>query len=369
MGEVLDSFADTAVFTVTVKNAERVKNEDLAPWAVAAIRHVPGVQRVEAAPEDSEADLVVRIAGLRRPVFVELKRHADAATAHVVGASVPRRERNRWLLAAETTTAGARDALTAQGVGYVDAAGNANIEMPGLIVRTGSFGAGAIITAPKPPPVPTRLAGKAGLVAQALLLDRDRAWRVGDLADVADVSDGLAHRVLARLEKSGVVAAEGRGPAKTRRVVSPAALLDLWAEEDGEPKSRRTAAYMLGRPGGDLGALASERLNSAGIAYAATGVAAAALFAPALTSVPVTQIRVAASASPAAVIKALDARPAEEGFNLVLVQVDGDFGLRFRRLYQGRWLAAATRIYLDALRDPRRGREQADEFRRVVVGF
>ncbi len=352
-----------------MKNIQVVKNRTLDPWAIAALRQVPGTQGVEVAPEGSGADLVLRVAGLRRLVFVELKRHADAATAHALGASVPARERSRWLLAAETTTAGARDALAAQGIGYVDAAGNAKIEMPGLIVRTGAFSAGAVIAAPKAPPVPTRLAGKAGLVAQALLLDRDRAWRVGDLADVADVSDGLAHRVLARLEKAGVVASEGRGPAKTRRVTSPAALLDLWAEEDVERRVRQTAAYLLGRPGGDLSALASERLTSARIAHAVTGVAAAAVVAPVLTSIPVVQLRVTGLVDTSTVIKALDARPAEEGFNLVLVQADGDLGLKFRRMVHGRWVAAATRIYLDALRDPRRGREQADEFRRVVLGI
>jgi len=32
-------------------------------------------------------------------------------------------------------------------------------------------------------------------------------------------------------------------------------------------------------------------------------------------------------------------------------------------------LAANTRIYLDALRDPRRGSEQAQVFRESVLGF
>jgi hypothetical protein len=365
----LDIFTGSPIFTIAVKNDDPVKNADLEPWAAAAIRRMPGVQVIEVAPRGSDADLALRVAGLRRPVFVELKRHADAATAHVLGAAIPPQERIRWVLVAETTTAGARDALASQGIGYVDAAGNANIEVPGLIIRTGSFGAGAVITTPKPPSVPTRLAGKAGLVAQVLLLDRERAWRVGELADVADVSVGLAHRVLTRLETAGVVVADGRGPTKTRRVQSPAALLDLWAEEDVEPKIRQTAAYLLARPVGNLSAVAAERLAAARLAYAVTGVAAAALIAPVLTSVPVVQIRVAAAAEPSAIIKALDARPAEEGFNLVLMQAEGDYGLRLRRLVEGRWVAGAPRVYLDALRDPRRGREQAVEFRRVVLGF
>jgi hypothetical protein len=367
--EGLDIFTDETIFTVVVKNTNPVKNQLLEPWALAAIRDLPGVLEVQAPAGGVRADAVLRVAGLRRPILVEMKRHADAVAAHLVGGQIPASERSRWLLVAETTTAGARDALAEQGVGYVDAAGNANIVMPGFIVRTGSFTAGAVIVAPKSPSTPTRLSGKAGLVAQALLLDRERAWRVGDLADVADVSDGLAHRVLARLEMVGVVVADGRGPAKTRRVGAPAALLDLWAEEDAEPKARRTAAYLLGRPGKPLGTLASSRLVAAGIAHEVTGVAAASLTVPVLTSVAVTEVRVAAAGAVAEILTALDARQVEQGANLVLVQGDDDTELRFRHQVADTWVAAVTRVYLDALRDPRRGREQAVEFRRAVLGF
>src|SRR3972149_5966128 len=72
-----------------------------------------------------------------------------------------------------------------------------------------------------------RLKGKAGVVAQALLLHQDRAWQVKKLAEEARVSGGLAHRVLARLETEGIVAAQGTGPKRVRRITDPTALLDL----------------------------------------------------------------------------------------------------------------------------------------------
>lgn len=61
-------------------------------------------------------------------------------------------------------------------------------------------------------------------------------------------------------------------------------------------------------------------------------------------------------------LKALEARQTEEGSNLVIVQGADDAELRFRREVEGIWLAADTRIYLDSLRDPRRGKEQAQIF-------
>jgi hypothetical protein len=351
-----------------VKNHDAVKNiEHPEAWALAVLRELPGVREVVALPAGARADLEVTFRGHRRPALVEVKRHVDAAVAHAIIADAAAARPSPYIVVAGTTTAGARDLLAARGIGYTDVAGNASIELPGLIIRTGSFSASAVVVAPRPPA--TRLAGKAGLVAQALLLERGRAWKLGDLAEEAGVSSGLVHRVLTRLETVALVMAEGRGPAKVRRLVAPAALLDLWAEEDAEPNARRTTGYLLGTPGSPLAAIASARLDAAGIDHAVTGVAAAALAVPVLTSVAITQLRVTAALTAGDVLRVLDARPAEEGFNLQLVQGDDDLELRFRRRTAGVWMAAATRVYLDALRDPRRGREQAEAFREAVLGI
>lgn len=76
-----------------------------------------------------------------------------------------------------------------------------------------------------------RLAGKAGIATQALLVDPGRLWKILDLARDVEVSAGLVHRLFQRLEAEQLMRADGAGPQKTRRVVNPTALLDLWAEE------------------------------------------------------------------------------------------------------------------------------------------
>jgi uncharacterized protein (DUF1499 family) len=78
-------------------------------------------------------------------------------------------------------------------------------------------------------------------------------------------------------------------------------------------------------------------------------------------------VRVTASVPREAVFQALDARATDEGFNVQVIQGADDLELRLRRELDGVWVAAATRIYLDALRDPRRGREQAAAFRTAVL--
>ena len=187
------------------------------------------------------------------------------------------------------------------------------------------------------------------------------------MAERAGVSTALAHRVFSRLERVTVLASDGRGPRKTRRVASPGALLDLWAEEAVEPKERRTPAYALMR--GDGARAVSSRLADRELPHAVTGVAAAARRVAFLTSVLVTEVRVTAARTPAEVAAAVDARLVEEGANIVFVQGSDDAELRFRREVDGVWLAAETRVYLDALRDPRRGAEQAREYRSQVFGF
>jgi len=340
----------------------------LEAWALAVVRELPGVIEVTAPAEGSRADALIRFEGQRRSVIVEVKRRLDVVTAHAVLSQVAEGQRDRCLVVAETTTAGARDLLEARGIGYIDAAGNASIRMPGLLVRTGAFTASAVIV-PKSRPSIVRLSGKTGLVAQALLLGGEREWTITDLANQAGVSAGLTHRVLGRLETISLVTAEGRGPAKVRRLVAPAALLDLWADEDAEPKAARLPTYMLSRGGAPAPDLVSRHLSKAGFAHAITGVAAAGHWAPALTATTITQVRVTATAAAEDVLGALNARAVSEGANLLVVQGADDSELRLARQVNGTWFAAATRIYLDALRDPRRGREQAVAFRSAVIGF
>ena len=355
-----------------MKNATSVKNEGLAAWAGTMLRALPGAPVVGEALPGSPDDGSLWFADAGLVLRVEQKAHVDPVIAHSIeGRNVGRSE--PLLVVARTITSVAREILESHGIGYVDAAGNAAIDLPGLHVRTGSlarsgsFTASAEIAAGRRSSSSPRLAGKAGLIAQALILEPEQAWTLDAMAERAGVSTALAHRVFSRLERVTVLAIDGRGPRKTRRVASPGALLDLWAEEAVEPKERRTPAYALMR--GDGARAVSSRLADRELPHAVTGVAAAARRVAFLTSVLVTEVRVTAARTPAEVAAAADARLVEEGANIVFVQGSDDAELRFRREVDGVWLAAETRVYLDALRDPRRGAEQAREYRSQVFGF
>ena len=331
--------------------------------ALRILRAIPGLD-VIAEPVDllRDVDANLMFAGTQAPVAIEFKTRVNAATAWHLVEIARRRPGLPLVLIAGETTADARRILSEHDIAYVDGLGNAQLELPGLLVRIAGTGR------PTRAPAPTRLSGKAGLVAQALLLDPERAWRIKDLAEQAAVSSGLAHRVLARLDAEGIVSTNGAGPHRTRRVTDPTALLDLWAEEHVD-KAIRTRGYLLAQTPQQLVNQLGEGLNGVGIDYALTGAAAASIIAPFVTTIAVAEVWVAAATDPQDFFDHTQVTPVTEGHNVTFLQAATDAPLAFRRQSGGLWIVNQFRLYADLRRDRRRGVEQADYLRREVVGF
>ena len=307
------------------------------------------------------ADAVIRGAGTQTPIAVKVKARVNAANVHQIihgaqDASMP------VVVIAREMTEGAREALAAQGIGTIDGLGNIRLELLGLLVRVDGTA--------RRPRTKTRatLSGKSSLVAQAMLLDSGRSWHVADLAEHAGVSPALAHRVLQRLGDLEIVASQGAGPSKRRRLVEPSALFDLWVEEHRD-RSRRYPAFMLASTTDDVASTVCRNLESAGVTYALTGAAAIARVAPILTSIPVVEVWLEGIADPATVCEEIGADQVTSGPNVVLQQERDDVPLAYRTQRDGVWLANVCRLYIDVRRDPQRGSEQADHLRREAIGF
>lgn len=334
----------------------------LDPHALRIVRELPAVLA------DHAADGRLCVDGRTFELVAEYKKRVGTADAWRVvhmAEQLPKRPVTAALVIADRTTAQARRVLAANGVGYVDALGNAHLEYPGVYIH---------IETPRrererPEPGALRLSGKAGVAAQALLLEPEREWGVTDLAKRAGVSVGLAHAVLRRLEQLAIVEAHGDGRTRARTVVDPPALLDLWVEENRDRGVRRLGAYLLPPRGGGVLETVAPRLADARIEHALTGVAAAAMLAPFVTAVPVTTFWVDAAEPLDDVVSTLGAEEAERGANVVLMQADANLPLAFAEERDGVRLANVFRIYYDAQADPRRGRDQAQHFRREVIGW
>jgi hypothetical protein len=337
--------------------------------ALRILRDIPGVN-VEAAPPDGKrADFLIRAGDVTHVVEVKAQRATNAAAARQVvdyarqlPGAIP------VLLVAQTTTEEARRILQEHGVAVIDGLGNMSVELPGLFLRAEARRDTQRTQHAADQP-PTKLAGKAGVAAQALLREPQRKWQVHELAVAAGVSMGLAHRVLARLEREQLLEVEGAGPKRTRRVGNPSALLDLWAEEMRDRGVKELRAYRLARDPRAQAKTLSRALATANIDHAVTGPAGAARLAPFVTAIPVTDIWVADTVASNDVADAARAEAVHDGHNIVLRQATGDEPLVFRNKVDDVWTANPFRLFYDLRRDPRRGREQADRLREEVIGF
>ncbi len=141
--------------------------------------------------------------------------------------------KGRVMLVADYVTPPVALRLREKGVAFVDAAGNAWIEQPGLVLwHTGNK------------PVRTPKAGQAARVFQpagiqvvfALLCDPGRVNApVREIAEMAGVAHGTVGRILDDLRRMGHVVELGRregarGRARQRRLLQRRRLLDHWVE-------------------------------------------------------------------------------------------------------------------------------------------
>ena len=355
-------FTVHARFTIAVNKVPIVNvGLEFEAEALRVLRSIPELAVTVDNERDPRGDAAIRYAGVDVPVALEFKTRVSSAAAHQIVHQAKQHEMPKVVIAAEMTGR-AREILDGAGIGSIDGLGNVRLELPGLLMRISGT------TRPRRPAVPTRLSGRSSLVAQAILLDVERSWHVSDLAQRCGVSAGLAHRVLRRLEDEGVVAADGTGPRKARRLSNPAALLDLWAEEHRDRPTRRPV-FLLAQTTDQMIDRLCEGLETAAVDYALTGAAAAARIAPFVTGVPVAEVWLSSMAATSEVCNELGATPVESGPNVVLLQERDDAPLAFRTRENGVWTANVFRLYVDTRRDTQRGREQSDHLRREVIGF
>jgi hypothetical protein len=332
------------------------------------LREIPGVAAERTVGDRQRPDIVVRVGDVSHVVELKTQHMTNAASAHQL-IEYARRLPNdvHLLVVARTTTEEARRLLENAGVAVMDAQGNVRVDLPGIFVWT--EGRPIQATREKQDEPPVKLTGKAGIAAQALLLEPLHWWQVHDLAIAADISVGLAHRVFTRLERDQLIEVKGAGPKRIRRVSNPAALLDLWAEEMADRRVTQVRAFRLARDARAHATTLSGLLTEAKVDHAVTGPAGAARLAPFITSIPVVEIWITDTVVLTNAVEAMGGEVVDQGHNILLRQAAGDTPLVFRTEVENVWTVNPFRMYFDLLQDPRRGREQADRLREEVIGF
>ncbi|MBK9117993.1 MAG: hypothetical protein IPM18_00070 [Phycisphaerales bacterium] len=122
----------------------------------------------------------------------------------------------------------------AQGVGYLDQAGNCDIRANGLAVHI----EGRPNTAPDTRPLLAPFAAKSSRITRVLLAHPGRSWQVQALAAAAQVSIGLASKAKKALIEQGY-AQERAGQVELRDF---RAVLEAWSEAYKSPVRRHSCS-------------------------------------------------------------------------------------------------------------------------------
>jgi hypothetical protein len=245
------------------------------------------------------------------------------------------------------------------GCGYLDLAGNCYLAFDNVLIqKEGRPNVGLIRR-----PLKTLFAPRATRVIRALLVERDRAWRLDELGRAVGVSLGHAHNVIKRLEEHDWVE---RGRDGLYRLPRPGDLLDAWRDAYTY-RVNGLAAFVS--PAGDkrrtMEAL-TRHATELGMVYAFTLHAGASLIGP---HTRVSTVHCYVSGDTEALVRALGLQPVE-GDGSVYLMTPYDPGVFYAPVLKGGFrVVSLPQLYVDLHGHERRGREQAEKLRRDAMGF
>ena len=264
--------------------------------------------------------------------------------------------------AARHMSPGARKALSAAGIGWVDETGAAEIALESLIVSR----SGHPIKVPQKPPrwTPAVLA-----VAEALLCGV-RAT-VGAMQESTRLSAGSATNALRTLTDLGLTSAgTRRGRNSARQIPDRDRLLDAYAAAAASmmPETALTVGVTWRDPATALAEI-GQRWNDTGISWAATSTVAASVFAPYLTTVTTAEVYVDRKtiAGLEEVAAKAGLQPIEGG-RLTLRPFPTVTARLLAVVKDGLSLAPWPRVYADLRVVGVRGEEAAEHLRDVIRG-
>ena len=249
--------------------------------------------------------------------------------------------------------------LRQNGCGYVDLSGNCYLAFDNVLIEK----EGKPNVRPARRPLKALFAPRATRVVRALLVERDRSWRLEELGRAVSVSLGHAHNVVKRLEELEWVE---RGSEGRFRLQKPGELLDAWRDEYTY-RASTLVSYVspVAEKRRVMEALARQAA-SLGLPYAFTLHAGASLVGPQVR-VPTVHCYVAGDPEPLA--RALGLQPVE-GEGTVYLVTPYDLGVFYAPLTKGGLkVVCLPQLYVDLYHHERRGREQADKLRRDALGF
>lgn len=255
-----------------------------------------------------------------------------------------------------------REALTEAGIGWVETGGAAEINTNFLVVSK------RVEYRPLRKPKGVWTPSVLG-IAEALLAGVTPT--VSATHEATGLSVGACTRALRVLTDLGFLEAKARrGPASGRQISDPDALLDAYVAAAHEIESFRSLSVGVSWRDPVEGLVEVGRSwDDEGMSWVATGMVAAAVVAPYVTSVGIGEVYVVGDtvAELEAAAAAAGLRPIEGG-RLVLAPMPTQTTLRMSTVVDGLRIAPWPRLVADLRRSGVRGEEAAEHVREVLGG-
>lgn len=309
---------------------------------------------LEEPPPGIPIDFVVRTAA--GPFAVEAT--SSGRVAQIVRAAYRAREGAQVLgglplvVAPYIGQAGAR-AARAQDVHFFDLSGNASIRTDQLVIHV----EGRQNRFPERGRPTSAFAPRSSRIARALLIDPVRWWRQAELAKTTELPSGTVSKIVSRLDQDDLLEVNGKRAIRPR---DPSLLLDAWSDEYDFSRHDVVSAHVPRSEGTWLAETLAKSLESRGVPYAFTGLAAAWSYDQ-FASYRLVTVYLRDNVDD--VLELAGARVGSRGANLQLV-IPNDEGVFFGTQRLGRMICAApVQTYLDLLHLPERSRDAADQLR------
>jgi len=207
-------------------------------------------------------------------------------------------------------------------------------------------------------------------VVHALLCEPEGWVNVKSIAERAEVSTATASETLSALERFDWLQTRGSGPSKERRLIEPAKLFDAWvkvASSKQRVSYRRFYAPMMKDE--EMAHRIADVCNHLDTNYVVTGEAAAQRYTPYLSNVSQLKCKLTSSKAFDRIIAELDARPVNEGANLLLVETKSTSEFLFKEKIEDVWFASPVLVYLELIQSPGRSSDMAQHLREERIGF
>lgn len=343
-------------------NAPRTEAETLQRILGELPRLWPNLQvdrirrEVRAGPNASaDATAEVRLGNLRKELIIEVKANGEPRIAKQAISQLRQIVRRRpgayGVFAAPFIGERSRELCKSEGFGYVDLAGDSFLQFGSVLIDR----EGADSKSREQRGLRSILAPKATRVVRALLRSPDQLARITTLAKTCDMSPAGVYLVAELLESKGYVTRE---KDRSIRVTDPSRLLQDWAQNWTIDRNGVSRYFSFGRGSNDIIADLAKSAQAQGIEYALTGLAGAYLVAPFVRS---DEVWTYVKGDSERLVKALDLRPVSSGANIVLLKPYDPGVFQGAREISGVRVVSDVQLYVDLLKFPGRGREQAEQ--------